>query len=287
MTTIRPIQFFGVLLLLVLGAPSLEAAPAQQGTREAVLDSSRQQSSARTGQEDAAQTPRVRRHVYEATLETLVEGRIVRVPARIELTTVAAERAHCEPEADFVACRLERGVDPDLFCWGSGSQRACPRGSVGGLASSIRPSARGRDEPIEALSWSWGRAILNPADDEVSLEYAWFISAESRAIDLISSLEPHAPAAVRADEGTPSEILSLNFTKVEPAGVGTPPEGDGSIRIPLHQMRPGLQLLRVALHRRDLPLCGVTGHFLFGGDCDDHGPDVRPGIRRNEETGGT
>lgn len=280
MPRIRIVRLLGVFLLALPGAAELGAAPILQVTRGAVQDATRPQAVA-AGEDEAAR-PAVRRQVYPTTVETVVDGRVVRIPARIELTTVAAERARCAPESDLVACRLEGRVDPDLFCWGSGTQRACPRGTGGSLTPQMRAQATGRGEPIEVMSWSWGRAYIDPDDEEVSLEYAWFVSGGGRAIDLISSLDPGAAMAARGDEGTPSESLSLNFTKIEPAGVGTPPDGEGSIRIPLHRVEPGLQLVRVALHRRDLPLCGVTNHFLFGGDCDDTDPVVRPGVRRNE-----
>jgi hypothetical protein len=224
-------------------------------------------------------TSSIRRQVYETTIEIVHEGRVVRIPGRVELTTVAAERAHCQPTDDLMACRLAGGVDPDLFCWGSGIRRACPRGVGGGITPGNSLEATARRDPVEVLAWSWGRAIVDPDDDENTFEYAWFLSGEGREADLIGSVESVSGAVPRADEGAPSETLSLSFTKIELAAAGTPPGEEGSIRVPLERVEPGLHLVRVALHRRDLPLCGVTNHFLFGTDCDDTDPPVRPGLR--------
>ncbi len=127
----------------------------------------------------------------------------------------------------------QSSTSDDLWCWGRGELSRCPRElseadnlriSAGGGAGKVSiqdfTTKSERDDEIEVLSWSWGRA--NPTagfddadEEELVLEYAWFVNSKA------------------SGDEKPAETLSLSFTKIEMAGF----EDDDSITVVIEDIR--------------------------------------------------
>ncbi|MFT4308445.1 MAG: hypothetical protein ACMXYM_03685 [Candidatus Woesearchaeota archaeon] len=231
------------------------------GLEEELLEAVRRQLTTESNTEHAPS------HRYRTAAEYTHEGRTVRIPAHVELSVVPAQSARCELERDTIVCSVESASGDDLWCWGT-NERSCPRPSGDVTILNTPPSAE-HDETIEVYSWSWGRAVVDPDSDEVTLEYAWFVEGRDRSTRL--------NAHVGSDEGRPVESLSLSFGKVELSQTGS--SEDGTISVPLERTGQGLHVARVVIDRNNVPVCGVTDHFLLGSDCDDDDPTVYPGAR--------